>query len=451
MMGLRPRDVRGQSIRVALAAAAVVAAAYLTFSVAIVLIVTGNLTRQVDERLTGFLANVAAIASPVGGTSGGDDALGSDDVRGGSDDRPFGPPILRWRIAADGTATYIGPSNYSVDLPVSYASIGAPQTVVINGTALRMAGRQVGSFYYVTAQTLAGVTDAQTTLVLTEVVIAPFLLLVVFLGAVVIGRRVATPVEQARQRQLDFTADASHELRTPLSVIEAQTSLALTQERSAKWYRTAFERIDNESRRMRKLVDDLLWLARFDATKVPSNGEPVDVGVLAHLAADRFGVVAEARRLALHVQVPKESLVITASAEWLDRLLGVLIDNACKYSPDGGSVAVSVASERGRIVLSVDDSGPGIPEAERPRIFDRFHRATDARSGAGLGLAIGDSIVRATGGQWRIGTSPIGGARMSVSWPSSFPGSREAVSATDAAAPSPRPRPGTVEDAIPRS
>lgn len=449
MRALRPRDVRGQSIRVALGAAAVVAAVYLAFSVAVVLIVTGNLTRQVDDRLTGFLANAASTGSQVGATSGSDDTLGSDDARGVSDDRPFGPPILRWRIAADGTATYIGPSNYSVDLPVSYSSIGAPETVVINGTALRMAGRQVGSSYYVTAQTLANVSDAQTTLVLTEVLIAPFLLLIVFFGAVVIGRRVATPVEQARQRQLEFTADASHELRTPLSVIEAHTSLALAQDRSPEWYRTGFKRIDDESRRMRKLLDDLLWLARFDATQVPANREPVDVGVLADAAADRFGVVAEARRLALRVHVPGESLVITASAEWLDRLLGVLIDNACKYSPDGGSVAVSVASERDRIVLAVDDSGPGIPEAERLRIFDRFHRATDARSGAGLGLAIGDSIVRATGGTWRIGTSPIGGARMSVSWPRSFPSSREGVDATDAAAPLPRPRPGTVGEALP--
>jgi signal transduction histidine kinase len=414
----RPRDVRGQSIRVALGAATVVAAVYLAISLAAVVIVTGNLTRQIDDRLTGFLANAPTARPSDGGA-------GSDDVRAGAEDRPFGAPILTWRISGTGTTTYIGPSNYAVDLPAADTSIGAPQTVSINGTALRMAGRQVGSAYFVTAQTLAGVSDAQNTLVLTEVLIAPFLLLVVFLGAVVIGRRVATPIEQARQRQLEFTADASHELRTPLSVIEAHTSLALVHERSVSWYRSAFERIDDESQRMRKLLEDLLWLARFDATQVPADSEPVDVGILARAAADRFAVVAEARWLGIRIRVPEESLVVTAPPEWLDRLLGVLIDNACKYSPDGGSVAVEVASERGRIVLSVDDSGPGIPEAERSRIFDRFHRATDARSGAGLGLAIGDAVVRATGGHWRIATSPAGGARISVSWPRSFPGARE--------------------------
>jgi len=409
---LRPRDVRGQSIRVALAAAGVVAVVYLAISIAVVVIVTGNLTRQVDDRLTSFLSNASVASSPPP-----DEFHPSD-----GDDRAFGPPMLTWRVASDGTATYVGPSNYSVDLPATYRSIAAPQNVTINGNALRMTGRAVGSSYYVAAQTLASVSDAQNTLVLTEVVIAPFLLLVVFLGAVVIGRRVATPIEQARQRQLEFTADASHELRTPLSVIEAHTSLALTQDRTAEWYRTAFGKIDHEAGRMRLLLEDLLWLARFDATKVPSNTEPVDIGVLAEAAADRFGVVAETRQLNLHVDVPRESLVVTASPEWLDRLLGVLIDNACKYSPDGGSIAVTVASERGRIVLSVDDSGPGIPEAERTRIFDRFHRATDARSGAGLGLAIADAIVRATGGHWKIGSAPAGGARMSVSWPRTFPG-----------------------------
>src|SRR6185503_1982025 len=113
----------------------------------------------------------------------------------------------------------------------------------------------------------------------------------------------------------------------------------------------------------------------------------------------------------------------------LDRLLGTLLDNACKYSPEGGSVRVSVATDGPRIRLTVDDSGPGIPEEERERIFDRFHRAatgaTNAAGGAGLGLAIADSIVRATNGRGRIGTSASGGASMSVSWPRAFPGRAE--------------------------
>jgi signal transduction histidine kinase len=97
----------------------------------------------------------------------------------------------------------------------------------------------------------------------------------------------------------------------------------------------------------------------------------------------------------------------------------VLVDNACKYAPEGGSVDVTVAIEGGRAVLTVDDSGPGIADADRDLIFDRFHRSLSTAgeaAGAGLGLAIGDAIVRATGGRWTVGRSPAGGARFSVGW-----------------------------------
>jgi len=91
-----------------------------------------------------------------------------------------------------------------------------------------------------------------------EIGIGCALLIVVFLGALAIGRRVALPIDRARRRQLEFTADASHELRTPLSVIEAQTSLALARARDGTWDANAFGRIDSELRRTRRLVDDML-------------------------------------------------------------------------------------------------------------------------------------------------------------------------------------------------
>ena len=420
MTAERGRDVRRRSIRVALAATALVALLYVAISAAVLVTVTGNLTSQIDARLTTILSNAAANGDLVSG-----DEAGHDDAA--ADDRQFGPPILIWRIPSGGKATYIGPSNYAVDLPTSFASIGAPETVVINGAHLRMAGRRVGAAYFVTAQTLSQVSDAQATLELAELLIGPFLLLLVFGGAVLIGRRVAAPIELARQRQLEFTADASHELRTPLSVIEAHTTLALSQDRTSDWYRSAFERVEDESRRMRRLLEDLLWLARFDATRPEAPAEPVDLGVVVDGAAARFVAVAEAREVELRTHVPPAGAMISAPADWLDRLVGVLLDNACKYTPAGGSVTVVVGLDRGRVSMSVDDSGPGIPEADRARVFDRFHRATDARPGAGLGLAIGDAIVRATGGQWRIGTSPAGGARMTVTWPRWQPHGEHAV------------------------
>jgi signal transduction histidine kinase len=120
-----------------------------------------------------------------------------------------------------------------------------------------------------------------------------------------------------------------------------------------------------------------------------------------------------------------QNAVVAAPPEWLDRLLGVLIDNACKYAPEGGTVAIAVGADNARVRLTVDDSGPGIPDSERSRIFDRFHRASGGAGGAGLGLAIADAIVRATGGEWSVGRSPAGGARMAVSWPAAFGGTGE--------------------------
>ena len=89
---------------------------------------------------------------------------------------------------------------------------------------------------------------------------------------------------------------------------------------------------------------------------------------------------------------------------------------ACRYSPPGATVTVTVAAAGARVDLVVEDDGPGIPETERERPFDRFHRASDQPNGAGLGLAIADAVVRSTGGRWRIGSSPSAGARMEVSW-----------------------------------
>jgi signal transduction histidine kinase len=97
------------------------------------------------------------------------------------------------------------------------------------------------------------------------------------------------------------------------------------------------------------------------------------------------------------------------------------MDNACRYAGADGQVRIAVRSHGSRVTLTVEDSGPGIPSAERPRLFDRFHRATEDGAGAGLGLAIGDSIVRSTGGRWQIGDSPLGGALMAVSWRHSQP------------------------------
>ena len=244
----------------------------------------------------------------------------------------------------------------------------------------------------------------------------------VFLGTLVIGLKASGPVEQARRRQLEFTADASHELRTPLSVIEAETGLALSTPRDADHYQTALQRVSRESQRLRSIVDNLLWLARFDSEPANPANEPVDVLTIAEICADRFSAIARSRGIDLSVRSEGEPEAwITAPPEWMDRLTGVLVDNACRYAATAGrpapAVRIVVASQGNRVSLTVEDSGPGIPDDERARLFDRFYRAGAADGGgSGLGLAIADAVVRSTGGKWRVGDSPLGGASMQVTW-----------------------------------
>jgi len=410
-----PPQVRRTSIRVALAATAIVGIAYVVVALAVVLLATRNLTAQIDENLASTLAQISRgdVARPPGGDGGFD----APPPR-----VPFGAPVIVWTQHPDGTVTCNRPDAI---LPAAYYGVRGPVTVAIGTASVRLEGAPAGNTFVVVGQTTESVAQAQGNLVGSELIIGPLLLLAVFLGAVAIGRRVAAPIELARRRQLEFTADASHELRTPLSVIEANTSLALARDRDVAWYRSTFARLDGETRRMRRLLDDMLWLARFDALGGAPASEPVDLGLLAAQTVDRFRAVAEARALALTVDTGPGKQVVTAPPEWLDRLVGVLLDNACKYSPEGGTVRVSVGEDGSRARLTVDDSGPGIPPEERARAFDRFHRATDQGSGAGLGLAIADAIVRATKGHWRIGTSPAGGSSMTILWPRTFPTRRQ--------------------------
>lgn len=402
--------VQAGARRVALVATGIVAGTYLLIAVAVVLIVGHNLTANIDDLLSQSLASYAALRAHPGPQPG-------SDFTGPPGEPKFSAPILLWTFHPDGSYSTRNSLASTVNLPVPYTNIKDPQTITVSGTDLRVRGGLVGDDWAVVGQTMAGVHQARANLVFAEAVIGPVLLLIVFSGALAIGRRVAAPVEQARRRQMAFTANASHELRTPLSVIQAQAALALAQPRAVAWYQRAFQRVDEESKRMRTMVDDLLWLARFDATRAQRTAEPVDVGVIAQQATDRFAAIAEARRQRLALHLNGTSHVIAAAPEWLDHLLGVLLDNACKYTPEQGSIDVRVAADSNHVTLTVEDSGSGIPPEARSRVFDRFQRATDQAGGAGLGLAIADAVVRATNGRWEVGTSPAGGASLSITWP----------------------------------
>jgi len=331
-------------------------------------------------------------------------------------------PIYSWLYSNDGTVQGFSrgappmPAGLHPTKPSSIDTAGQHYRVDSVPVVDLGSGRQVG--WVLVGRSVDDVYSSTFRLALVEGLLAFPLALLVFLGAVLIARRAVAPVEDARRRQLAFTADASHELRTPLTVIEAEASLALQKERDADAYRTAIERIAGEGARLRRIVEDLLWLARFESEPDRPAVATVDVGLVATSSVARFRRVADQRAIRLEGRVTAAAPpLVSAPYDWIDRLAGVLIDNACRYTPDGGAVEVSVVTGEGRVRLAVDDSGPGIPPEERARIFDRFHRATTKAGGAGLGLAIGDAIVRATAGRWEVSESPSGGTRMAVGWP----------------------------------
>ena len=331
--------------------------------------------------------------------------------------------LIAWYSAPNGEVQTSGvPPDVQ---PPSVRSGAAPTTVKIDGEPFRVVRDSIGDqgAWVCLATPVGPINDTAMTLAIVEAIVAPLLFGVVFLASWAIGRRASAPVEFARRRQLAFTADASHELRTPLQVIEAESSLALMKDRPADQYRDTIERMSHESIRLRRIVDDLLWLARFEDQPEPPASEVVDLRDVADTALERFQAVASRRdiRLALAPR-GSEQLLVAAPPDWLERLAGVLVDNACRYTPDGGEVRLWAGLRSGRPALHVEDSGPGIPEDQLGRIFDRFHRASAKPGGAGLGLAIADSVVRTTGGRWQIGRSAdLQGAAFEISWPLAHP------------------------------
>jgi signal transduction histidine kinase len=374
-----------------------------------------RLVAQIDARLFQRLENATRQPSSAGSIANYDNAHDVDDA-----------PVFLWTVGPHGRTTALTPGAPRLSA-ASWSPADRSNQARLSAQNFRLQSQRVGAAWFVVGQSLAQANHVESDLIALEIVAGPVLLLAVFLGTLLIGIKAASPVEQARRRQLEFTADASHELRTPLSVIEAEVSLALTAPRDVRDYRDTLGRVSRETLRLRHIVEDLLWLSRFDSEPPPPGDEPVDIGAIARACADRFDAVATGRGIVLSVrQLAEGQPWVNAPPEWIDRLTGVLVDNACRYADDNGAVRITVSAQGNRVSLAVEDNGPGIAAEDRAGLFDRFRRATDEGNGAGLGLAIGDAVVRATGGEWRVGEGSLGGALMEVQWHRSS-GARDAV------------------------
>ncbi|MFM1770335.1 MAG: hypothetical protein RJA22_2864 [Verrucomicrobiota bacterium] len=226
-------------------------------------------------------------------------------------------------------------------------------------------------------------------------------------------------LQDAFERQARFTADASHELRTPISVILNQTQSTLARERSPAEYRETLEACQRAAQRMRRLTETLLTLARSDARQESLPASTLDLATLARDCLDLIRPLADARRLQL--QASLEPAPVRGDPDRLALVVTNLLTNAIHHNREGGEVRVATRTEAGHALLTVADTGPGIPPEHLPHIFERFYRADPARTAAqgrtGLGLSIARSLTEAHGGTLEAHSPPGQGATFTLRLP----------------------------------
>ena len=218
-------------------------------------------------------------------------------------------------------------------------------------------------------------------------------------------------IESSVKRITQFTADASHDLRTPLSLIRTNAELALRRKRSEEDYRGSLARILTISEETSELIEDLLTLARADAGAAQLKGQSLDLRPILVKVVHHARFLAFAKGLSFSEHLPFETVPIFADSALIERLLLSILDNAVKYTPIGGRVAVCASAEERFVTIEIEDTGIGITESDLPHIFERFFRADQARSreirGSGLGLSIARWIAEMHQGSIEV-TSRVG-------------------------------------------
>jgi len=293
----------------------------------------------------------------------------------------------------------------------------------------------------VTGESLQQEVAATRTLLLVLVAGGGVGLLLTMWAAWFLSGRALVPIQTAFRRQQEFVADASHELRTPLTVLKSATDLLYRYRDEPLVVRSdLLEDVRTEINRMELLAQDLLTLARSDQGELQLMTAPIDVADLASDVARRMTPLAEKRSQTLVFEAGASELIADVDPERLQQVLVVLLDNAIKYTPDGGRIDVRVHSESKDAVVEVSDTGRGIAPEHLPRLFDRFYRGDAARSratgGTGLGLAIAKLLVDAHGGELTLASTIGVGTCACVRLPL---GGNDAAAETDAREAASRP------------
>ena len=222
--------------------------------------------------------------------------------------------------------------------------------------------------------------------------------------------------ERERQRMV---TDIAHELRTPLAIMRAQLDGML--EAVIPTSRAELLSLGEEADLLTRLVEDLRLLSLAEAERLSLDGREVDLVTLLESVVQSFAVVAAERRIHLNLDVPPQRVVASVDPERMRQVLGNLLQNALHYTPLGGEVRLELKSSANSVHLSVADTGPGIPQADLPHLFDRFYRAEKSRvraeGGSGLGLTIVRALVELHGGHVEASSEPGSGAVFAITLP----------------------------------
>jgi len=238
-------------------------------------------------------------------------------------------------------------------------------------------------------------------------------------GAVIVLHDV-TELRRLERVRHDFVANVSHEFKTPLTAIQgfAETLLAGALE-DPRNNRRFLEIIRDHATRLADLTDDLLKLARIEAGKMEVQFGPVQLAEVIDRCVEIAQLKATRKRISLEVDVPAHLPSVHGDASLLRDVVQNLLDNALQYTPEGGHVRISAHAEPREAIVSVDDTGIGIPLADQERIFERFYRVDAARSreagGTGLGLSIAKHIVEVHGGRLWVESEVGRGSKFSFS------------------------------------
>ncbi|MGH9767018.1 MAG: sensor histidine kinase [Blastocatellia bacterium] len=437
---------------------AILSAILLFFGIAIFAYLSRSLLTTIDESLT-YQVRTIERHFTLGG--GGDDAgTGAETDEQLLELRPHMLQIIddNWRVSDE---NYASP-NYRLEInrdELSRLEVGAPRydTVKLpNGEQLRVVTLRArdpegsGTYFIRLGHSLKVFQNARRhTLILLSIAI-PLALLLSTRGGLMLANQALRPVdrmtraaeqiatgdltervpEQTRmdemgrlaatfnhmisrlqaafERQKQFTSDASHELRTPLAVMRGDIEITLRRERSNEEYKRALTSNLEEIMRLSRLVEDLLTLARGDTGQIELRCEPVDLNDLSRRMAEYITPLADQRQQTLIYEPPAGAAdaPVTVSADVLriKQLLLNLLDNAIKYTEPRGKITLGLKTEENVAILSVTDTGRGIPEEDLPHIFERFFRrsaktADRTAAGFGLGLSIVKWIVDSHGGR----------------------------------------------------